>query len=47
MLLVMQLSPPSCHIIALRSKYYLHHPALKHPQSMKKATFWGVTPCGS
>jgi hypothetical protein len=30
-LLIMQLSPTSCHFISLRSKY---SPVLKHPQSM-------------
>jgi hypothetical protein len=30
----MQFSPPSCHLISLRSKYPPQHPVLKHPQSM-------------
>jgi hypothetical protein len=33
-LLVTQFSPPSCHLIPLRSKYPPQHPVLKHPQSM-------------
>jgi hypothetical protein len=33
-LLVMQLSPPSCHSIPLWPKYSPQHPVLKHPQFM-------------
>jgi hypothetical protein len=30
--LVLQFSPPSSHLIPLRSKYFLKHPFLKHLQ---------------
>jgi hypothetical protein len=33
-LLIMHLSPSSCHFIPLRSKYSLQHPVLEHPQPM-------------
>jgi hypothetical protein len=32
-LIVMQLSPASCHFLPLRYKYSSQHPAVKHPQS--------------
>jgi hypothetical protein len=34
MLLIMQCSPVSCHLISFRSKYSPQHPILKHPQSV-------------
>jgi hypothetical protein len=33
-LLIMQLSPISCHLISLRTRYFPQHPVLRHPQSM-------------
>ena len=33
-LLLKQFSPPSCHFLPLRAKYFHQHPVLKHPQSM-------------
>jgi len=39
-LLIMQSSSASCHFIPLRSEYSLHHPVLKHPQSVLIPLVW-------
>jgi hypothetical protein len=39
-LLIMQVSPTSCHFISLWPKYSPQHPVLKHPQSIKHQTFY-------
>jgi hypothetical protein len=36
--LIMQFSPPSCHLIPLWSKYFPQHPVLKHPQCTETGT---------